>query len=195
MKDFILKKGECLLSVSLFILGSLAEENSHPYKLKKNLLDALPINRMSEGKFYYNFESLQKKGFIEPVETVQLVNRPSKTLYRITKIGREYLKQELYNSFKEVSKLEDLYICIYLVKFIDPVKAAVLLEDTIKREKKRWAEYRESKNSEKIVKRMEQLGDTQKAAVHFISEHAFCQSEENIRWMEKLLSFLRNITN
>jgi hypothetical protein len=45
LKNFYLK-GEFLLSLSLFILGSLADENSHPYKLKKILLDALPINKM-----------------------------------------------------------------------------------------------------------------------------------------------------
>ncbi|WP_026559205.1 PadR family transcriptional regulator [Bacillus sp. J37] len=183
------------MSVSLFILGSLADENSHPYKLKKDLLDALPINRMSEGKFYYNFEALQKKGYIEPVETIQIENRPNKTFYKITKIGREFLEQEIYQSFKEVSNLKDLYISIYLIKFIDHLKAVFLLEDAINQEKKRWAEYRESKNSEKIKKRIERLDDKQKKAVHFISEHAFSQSEENIRWMEKLLSFLKEIEN
>ncbi|WP_169908068.1 PadR family transcriptional regulator [Metabacillus halosaccharovorans] len=183
------------MSVSLFILGSLADENSHPYKLKKDLLDALPINRMSEGKFYYNFEALQKKGYIEPVESIQIENRPNKTLYKITKIGREFLEQEIYHSFKEVSNLKDLYISIYLIKFIDPLKAVFLLEDAINQEKKRWVEYRESKNSEKIKNRMERLDDKQKKAVHFISEHAFSQSEENIRWMEKLLSFLKEIEN
>jgi len=52
-----------------------------------------------------------------------------------------------------------------------------------------------AKNSEKIKNRMEELDDKQKKAVHFISEHAFSQSEENIRWMEKLLSFLKEIEN
>jgi DNA-binding PadR family transcriptional regulator len=192
LKNFYLK-GEFLLSLSLFILGSLSDENSHPYKLKKILLDALPINKMSEGKFYYNFEALQKKGFIEPVESIQKENRPNKTLYRITKDGRHFLEQEIYSSYKKVSKVEDLYISIYLLKYIDPVKAAFFLEDAIQQEKKRWDQYRETKNKEEIKKRLALLGEKQQKSVQFISEHAFSQAEQNIRWMEKLLTFLKQI--
>lgn len=181
------------MSLSLYILGSLAHEDSHPYKLKKRLLDVLPIDKMSEGKYYYNFEALQKKGLIEPVETIQKENRPNKTLYRITQKGRKFLEQEIYNSFKNVSKLEDLYISIYLLKYIDPVKAAFFLEDAIKQEKKRWAEYREAKNNEELKKSFDLLDEKQQKSVQFISEHAFSQADQNIRWMEKLLTFLKKI--
>jgi DNA-binding PadR family transcriptional regulator len=172
------------MSLSLFILGSLANENSSPYQLKKALLDVIPI-KISEGKFYYNFEALQKKGLIQPVETIQIINRPNKTLYGITQEGRRFLEQEIYNSFKEVLKIEDLYISIYLIKYIDPAKAALFLEETIKQEKNRWAKYREAEV------RIELLDEKQLRAVEFISEHAFCQSEHNIYWMEKLLTFLK----
>src|SRR3954451_627434 len=110
------------MSLPLFILGSLANESSSPYQLKKALLDVIPI-KISEGKFYYNFEALQKKGLIEPIETIQIVNRPNKTMYGITLGGRQFLEREIYNSFKKVSKIEDLYISIYLLQNIDPVKA------------------------------------------------------------------------
>jgi DNA-binding PadR family transcriptional regulator len=182
------------MSLSLFILGSLADENSHPYKLKKKLFDALPINKVSEGKFYYNFEMLQKKGLIEPVETIQKENRPSITMYGITLDGRRFLEQEIYNSFKNVSKIEDLYISIYLLKYINPVKAAFFLEDAIEQESKRWSEYREAKNNEELIKQFEEnLDEKQQKALHFISEHAFSQSEHNIHWMEKLLTFIEKI--
>jgi len=85
--------------------------------------------------FYYNFETLQKKGFIEPVETIHIENRPNKTLYTITDEGRQYLEQEIYNNFKKFSNIEDLYISIYLLKYINPVKAAIYLEDSINEEK------------------------------------------------------------
>ncbi|WP_052737824.1 PadR family transcriptional regulator [Bacillus sp. SA1-12] len=181
------------MSLSLFILGSLADENSHPYKLKKRLLESLPIDKMSEGKFYYNFEALQKKGLIEPVETIQKENRPNKTLYAITYAGRQFLEQEIYNSFKNVSRIEDLYISIYLLKYVDSVKAAFFLEDAIDQEKKRWAKYREAKNKEEFKRQLELLDVKQQEAVQFISKHAFSQSDENIRWMEKLLTFLQGM--
>lgn len=180
------------MTLSLFILGSLADENSHPYKLKKQLLDTIPIDKISEGKFYYNFETLQKKGFIEPAETIQIENRPNKTQYKITKDGKEYLEREIYNNFKKFSKMEDLYISIYLLKYIDPHKAAIFLEDTIIQEKKRWAEYREAYNNEELLRQYQLLEEKQKKSIEFISEHAFSQSEQNIQWMEKLLTFLKS---
>jgi len=180
------------VTLSLFILGSLADENSHPYKLKKQLLDTIPIDKISEGKFYYNFETLQKKGFIEPAETIQIENRPNKTQYKITKDGKEYLEREIYNNFKKFSKMEDLYISIYLLKYIDPHKAAIFLEDTIIQEKKRWAEYREAYNNEELLRQYQLLEEKQKKSIEFISEHAFSQSEQNIQWMEKLLTFLKS---
>jgi len=187
------QKGECTLSLSLFILGSLADENNHPYKLKKLLLDTLPIDKISEGKFYYNFETLQKKGFIEPVETIHIENRPNKTLYTITDEGRQYLEQEIYNNFKKFSNIEDLYISIFLLKYINPVKAAIYLEDSINEEKKRWDEYRKAKNNKELIKQFQLLDDKQKKAIEFISEHSFSQSDHNFYWMEKLLTFLKDI--
>lgn len=178
------------MSLSLFILGSLANETSSPYQLKKALLDVIPI-KISEGKFYYNFESLQKKGLIEPIETIQIVNRPNKTLYGITQEGRRFLEQEIYNSFKKVSKIEDLYISIYLSKYIDQAKAALFLEETIKKEKNQWDEFKRAKDKVEFKKRMELLNEEQQRAVQFISEHAFSQSEHNIRWLEQLLTFLK----
>ncbi|MEH7098208.1 PadR family transcriptional regulator [Neobacillus vireti] len=178
------------MSLSLFILGSLANENSNPYQLKKALLDVIPI-KISEGKFYYNFEALQKKGLIEPVETIQIVNRPNKTLYGITREGSRFLEQEIYNSFKKVSKIEDLYISIYLLKFIDPARAAFFLEETIKKEKNQWDKFKRAKDKEEFKDRMESLDEKQQRAVQFISEHAFSQSEHNIYWMEMLLTFLK----
>jgi hypothetical protein len=79
------------------------------------------------------------------------------------------------------------------LKYIDPVKAAFFLEDAIKQEKKRWAQYRETKNKEEIKKHLALLGEKQQKSVQFISEHAFSQAEQNIRWMEKLLTFLKQI--
>jgi len=98
------------MSLSLFILGTLAEQNNHPYQIKKYLLDVLPVGKLSEGKFYYNFESLQKKGYIKPVRTDKIENRPSKTTYAITAEGREHLEQSIYDSFRNHADVTDLYI-------------------------------------------------------------------------------------
>ncbi|SFL60399.1 transcriptional regulator, PadR family [Gracilibacillus orientalis] len=183
------------MSIPLFILGSLADKENHPYSLKKILLNTIPLEKLSEGKFYYNFDSLKKKGFIEPVEIIQIENRPNKTLYRITQDGRDFLEQEIYDSFKNVSRFEDIYISIFLLKYIDSTKMAFILEDTIKQEKQRLTEYKKKKENKEILKQIQSLDDEQLKAVEFISEHAFSQIEHNIYWMEKLLTFLKSVDN
>ncbi len=178
------------MSIALFILGSLADKENHPYGLKKILLNTIPIEKLSEGKFYYNFDSLKKKGFIEPVKIIQIENRPNKTLYKITLDGRDFLEQEICNSFKNISKFEDLYISIYLLKYIDSLKVAFILEDTIKQEKKRLSEYKRKKENEEITKHLPFIDDEQLKAVEFISEHALSKIQHNICWMENLLAFI-----
>nr|WP_295972971.1 PadR family transcriptional regulator [uncultured Bacillus sp.] len=180
------------MSLSLFILGNLAEERCHPYKLKKQLLEVLAFNKMSEGKFYHNFEVLQRKGLIEPVETVQEDHRPNKTLYGITSAGRKYLEEEIYNSFKKISKIEELYISLFLLKYIDPAKAAFFLEDTIRQEEKNLDE-RERKHQEAIAKRIESLDAGQRKSVEFIRELKSIQSKQNIQLMKKVLTFLMQL--
>ncbi|WP_050614440.1 PadR family transcriptional regulator [Bacillus testis] len=174
------------MSIRLFILGTLAKGNNYPYMIKKKLLDALPINNltgMSEGKFYYNFEALQKKGLIESVEIIHEKNRPDKTLYTITKSGRQALELDIYDSFKSLTNIQDLYISIYLLDFVDPAKAAFLFEDTIQKEKQRWQEYSALREQEN-----DKLCDEK---VQFISDHAFSNSAFNIQWMEKLLKLIQ----
>ncbi|MFS0782743.1 PadR family transcriptional regulator [Bacillus sp. 1P06AnD] len=173
------------MSIRLFILGTLASGNNHPYMIKKKLFDALPISiqrEMSEGKFYYNFEALQKKGLIETVEVIHEKNRPDKTLYSITEAGKQALEHEIYESFKKISNVKDLYISIYLLDFVDTDKVALFFEETIEQEKEQWKQYAELK------------GPYEKCdpKAHFIIEHAFDKATFNIQWMEKLLAFIRS---
>jgi hypothetical protein len=111
-------------------------------------------------------------------------------LYKITRDGREFLEQEICNSFKNISNFEDLYISIYLLKYIDSLKVAFILEDTIKQEKKRLSEYKRKKEDEEITKHLPFIDDEQLKAVEFISEHALSKIQHNIRWMENLLAFI-----
>ena len=178
------------MSVPLFILGTLTDGDNHPYQIKKNLLDVLPVEKLSEGKFYYNFESLHKKGYIEPIETIHRDNRPNKTMYRITKTGRTYLEEEIYHSFQTKTHMQDLYIAIYLLKYVDPIKVAFLLEDSIQQEKKKWEKNRQFNPA--VEAQFDLLDEKTKEAVRLIGEHAFKNAYFNIEWMEKLLVFIKN---
>jgi DNA-binding PadR family transcriptional regulator len=163
----------------------LAKEVNYPYMIRKKLLEVQPFTALSEGKFYYDFESLKKNEYIQPVETIQEEKRPDKTMYSITKLGREYLEEELYTCFKKSSEITDLYLAIHFLDYINTKKAAIIFEETIEKEKKRWEKYEEKK---RILLSDKSLSKT----TQFITEHAFNKAYFNIEWMEKLLAFIKN---
>ncbi|MDQ0270393.1 PadR family transcriptional regulator [Cytobacillus purgationiresistens] len=170
--------------IRIYILGMLAQTVNYPYMIRKRLLEVQPYTSLSEGKFYYDFESLRKKQYIETVETIQEEKRPDKTMYTITNLGRDYLEEELYKCFKKNSELEDLYIAINFLDYIDTKKAGLIFEDTIQKEKKRWKKFEEKK---KILLSGEKSSNT----TQFITDHAFNKAYFNIEWMEKLLAFIK----
>ncbi|MGM9922649.1 MAG: PadR family transcriptional regulator [Bacillus sp. (in: firmicutes)] len=177
------------MSIRLFILGELASEDNYPYMIKKKLLGSLPHENfieLTEGKFYYNFDALQKKGYIQAIKVIHEKNRPDKTLYSITEAGRQALEQEIYDSFKKITNVKDLFIAIHLLKYVDTTKAAIFYEETIQQEKKCWQEYKEYK-----YKKQNELPEIDRSAV-FISDYAFSEAEFNIEWMEKLLAFIKS---
>ncbi|WP_407270438.1 PadR family transcriptional regulator [Radiobacillus sp. PE A8.2] len=180
------------MSIRLYILGILAISNDHPYQIKKKLVRALPNSQFSEGKFYYNFEALQKKGHIEAVEVVQEGKRPDKTLYAITTDGRKALEQGIYDSFKNTVILRELYISIYLLQFVDRQKVATILEDTITKEKQRLQQVKErNQNNEKFLEGYVKLNEQTKQSLDFIYDHSFNNADFNISWLEKLLEFVK----
>jgi DNA-binding PadR family transcriptional regulator len=180
------------LSIRLYILGTLAKENNHPYRIKKKLVQLLPTNKLSEGKFYYNFEVLQNKGYIEAVEVIQDGKRPEKTLYTITNAGREFLEKGIYDSFKKSIKVQDLYISIYLLEFVDPRKVVEILEASIDKEKKRWGDLQKQKEEHPFKEQFEELNEQMKSSVNFIADHAFSNAKFNIEWLEKFLELVKS---
>ncbi|GEM_PF-2682964 len=180
------------MSLSLFILGTLAEHNNHPYQIKKNLLDVLPVGKLSEGKFYYNFESLHKKGYIKPVETAKIENRPSKTTYAITAAGREYLEQSIYDTFKYNSNVPDLYISVYLLKFVDPLKVVFYLEERVRDATKHLNKTKQDKNEGNWTEQLEGVDELTVETAHFIADHAVSNYEFNLHWLEKMLQFVQS---
>jgi DNA-binding PadR family transcriptional regulator len=180
------------LSIRLYILGTLAKGSTHPYMIKKKLIQSMPSTTFSEGKFYYNFEVLQNKKYIEAVEVIQEGNRPEKTLYAITEEGLSYLEQEIYNSFKKSIKVQDLYISIYLLEFIDNNKAAHILEAAIHKEKKRMEKVEELKANHPAIDEFESFSKKKQAAVRFIADHSYHVHQLNMEWLEKLLLMIKS---
>lgn len=92
------------MSVQIFILSKLMEQNTYPYQLKRQLSEPIPFDKMSgltESKLYYHFDSLKKKGLIEVTQTIREENRPDKQIFAITDQGKDALPSMIYKLFKK----------------------------------------------------------------------------------------------
>lgn len=172
------------MSLRVFILGNLCEGNHHPYDIKKmlksdNLEDVQKIN---DGRLYYNFEVLLKQGYIEKIEVTREENRPEKTTYGITDAGRKVLEEEIYAAFKNFKDVKSLYSSTVFLKHADPVKLAFLIEEAI--QKLQTAKKR-------IVEDWNLLKHRTPLNVHLIQEHSLSFMELEISWLKKLLAYVR----
>lgn len=118
-------------SIQIYILSRLMDENSYPYKLKKELSEPIPFDQLTnltESKLYYHFESLTKQQLIEPVEVIKEENRPDKQVFAITEKGRIQLPTKIYSVFEKAESMTDMLIGLISIRFVDNQKIIALLE-------------------------------------------------------------------
>ena len=170
------------MSIQIYILGKLAEENSYPYKLKKQLSEPIPIDKftgISESKLYYHFDKLADMGFIRAVETIKEENRPDKHVYQITDPGREELNKRIYQTFEKATEINEMYIALSYIKHVKVEKVLTILEEKIEKQRKTWETY--TSFSHKIDENAENYW-----GVKFIQEHAYSRAQHNAEWLEEL---------
>lgn len=173
------------MSLQIFILGVLSEGHHHPYDLKKifkkNKMDE--VSEINDGKLYYNFESLLKKGCIEKIEVVRDENRPEKTVYGITPKGKDILRDKIYDSFANFKSIRSIYSSVIFMKYTDLDKSAYLLDEVVKRLKEKIAHYDEVWAS---------IQDKTPDSVHIIQDYTHNQMRVDLAWLEKVVQFVRN---
>ena len=80
-------------ALGLSILQLLDERPMHPYELASTMrgrhLDE--FIRLNFGSLYHTVDALERNGWIMPVEREREGGRPERTVYRLTKAGREVL--------------------------------------------------------------------------------------------------------
>src|SRR6185437_15860956 len=79
--------------LGLSILQLLDERPMHPYELAATMrnrhLDE--FIRLNFGSLYHTVDGLERSGWIVPAEREKEGGRPERTVYRLTKTGREVL--------------------------------------------------------------------------------------------------------
>lgn len=180
------------MSLHIAILGILCEGNHHPYDIKKLLknMNLENIPHLNDGSLYYNFENLRKKGYVEKLEVTRDENRPHKTTYGITALGREALEQEIYESFKTFTSVKELYASAYFLKYANATKAAFLLEESIRQQE-------ESLRHSRLLWKHAQEGDSSAiridTAIRLIYDHATSQKQMDIDWLRRLLAYVHTL--
>lgn len=124
------------MSIQIYILSKLMEENNYPYKLKKELSEPIPFDKLgnlTESKLYYHFESLSKQGLVEPREVIKEEHRPDKQVFAITDKGREQLPVKIYELFKKADKVEEMTVGLMFLRYVEKERVVQILEQKLEK--------------------------------------------------------------
>ncbi|EXY05687.1 MULTISPECIES: PadR family transcriptional regulator [Bacillus cereus group] len=175
------------MSIQIFILSKLMEDNTYPYKLKKQLSEPIPLDQLgglTESKLYYHFDSLAKKGLIETVEIIKEEHRPDKQVFRITDKGRKELPKKIYKLFESADAISDMVVALANLKYVDPKKVIEILEKKLQSFTERWDYIKGYENH--IPK------DTEKEnLVEFFSGYFSSRAEHTVHWLEELIQLIK----
>jgi len=175
------------LSIQIFILGRLYEQDYHPYDIKKIINNGTEgMVRVTDGNLYYNFEALQKKGYIQKVNTIQNDNRPEKTNYAITEKGKEHLKEMIYKSFKKPEDVRSLFASLLFIKLVDVDKLIYSTVEIIENLEKQ-VDYLQSHVPHPLPDYIE---PDQHEIVGFMGEYTLDKKKVELKAFKTLLSLL-----
>jgi DNA-binding PadR family transcriptional regulator len=118
--------------LALAVLSCLYEQPMHPYEVSQTLRFRAKDQsiRLNFGSLYSVVESLEKRGFIVPTETVRDGKRPERTIYAITDTGKrelvDWLSELVSTPVKEYLSFE---AALSLLPGLPPEDAGRLLSD------------------------------------------------------------------
>lgn len=175
------------MSIQIFILGKLHDKDYHPYDIKKIINNGTEgLVRVTDGNLYYNFEALQKKGYIQKVNTIQNDNRPEKTNYTITEEGKEYLKEMIYKSFNKPEDVRSLFASLLFIRLVDINKLIYSTIETIENLEKQ-VDYLQANVHHPLP---DYVDLDQHEAVNFMGEYTLDKKKVELKAFQKLLSLL-----
>lgn len=176
------------MSLQIYILSKLMEENSYPYKLKKALSEPLPISELAnltESKLYYHFESLLKKQLIEEVEIIQEDNRPDKHVFAITEKGRAQLPKMVYRMFEKAKSPADMLVGISTMQYVDPIRVKSILT----------AKLEDIERKQHTRQHMQQQIDTESAPMPYIQAFSTYFDEATEAYVHLLKTLIHTLDN
>ncbi|MGD6846428.1 PadR family transcriptional regulator [Rossellomorea aquimaris] len=171
------------MSIQIFILSKLMKENNYPYKLKKQLSEPIPLDKLgglTESKLYYHFDSLAKQGLIEAVEIIKEEHRPDKQVFGITAKGREELPGKIYKLFDQADDIRDMVVGLTNINYVDRGRVIEILEQKLESSKARW-EY--SKNFKDVI----EIDQDNEKVITLLGDYFTSKVEHSTCWLEQLI--------
>jgi DNA-binding PadR family transcriptional regulator len=175
------------MSIQIFILSKLMKENNYPYKLKKQLSEPIPLDKLgglTESKLYYHFDTLAKQGLIETVEIIKEEHRPDKQVFGITAKGREELPKKIYKLFENADDISDMVVGLININFVDREKVVKLLENKLETSRVRWEYIKDFKDVIQIEEDNEKL-------ITFLGDFVTTRVDHSTYWLEQLIKKLQ----
>lgn len=175
------------MPIQIYILSKLIEDNTYPYKLKKQLSEPIPFDQLgglTESKLYYHFDSLAKKGFIEPVEIIKEENRPDKQVFAITAKGREELPKKIYKLFETATTITEMLIGLVNIEHVNRDKVVHILEKKLKH----LLAFEE--HIEGITNQM-QVNQEHKLLFEFVNSYVTTRKEQTIHSLQELIVLIK----
>jgi DNA-binding PadR family transcriptional regulator len=171
------------MAIQIYILSKLMKDNSYPYKLKKELSEPIPLDKLgglTESKLYYHFETLAKKGLIESFETIKEEHRPDKQVFAITAKGREELPKKIYKLFETADTISEMLVGIASIEYVERNKVVEILEKKLDNYIERWEEIT---NYDTNV----QVGNDKEKLLELISGYMETKVEHATFWLRELI--------
>jgi DNA-binding PadR family transcriptional regulator len=171
--------------LALAVLASLMERPMHPYEIASTLKERGKDQsiKLNFGSLYTVVASLEQAVLIAPKETLRDNNRPERTVYELTQVGREtlqrWMRELLSVPTKEYSQFEG---ALSLLPVLAPVEVASLLRERTWRLNEGIAELRRG------------LAEASKMGVERLFlievEYALFIKEAELRWVDSLQSLI-----
>ncbi len=178
------------MSIQIYILSKLMDENNYPYKLKKELSTPIPFDKLlnlSESKLYYHFESLSKQGLVEQVEIIKEEHRPDKQVFTITDKGRKELPLKIYKVIENAESISDMIVALVNLRFVETDKVIPIIEKKIEQSLIKKDQLNQ------IYHQIDAVSSTREV-VDFMESYYDSQLEQSIHWWKVLLEKLKTKT-
>jgi DNA-binding PadR family transcriptional regulator len=168
--------------LALAVMVLLYEKPMHPYEMVSTMRERGKHEsiKLRYSSLYTVVESLERKGWISPLETVREGRRPERTTYALTEAGRveclSWLRELLREPVKEYTQFA---AGLSFVAALPPAEAAALLE-----ERARLLE----EEVERMRSRMDAVMASGVARLFLVeSEHELVLREAELEWVRRLV--------